>query len=59
MVILFQPFEVGDTIDAGGAVGIVKEIQIFSAIILTADNKRVIAPNTKITGDKITVYPRQ
>jgi small conductance mechanosensitive channel len=58
MVILFQPFGVGDTIEAGGAAGVVKEIQIFSTIILTPDNKRVIVPNAKITGDKITVHPR-
>jgi len=58
MIILFQPFEVGDTIEAGGAVGIVKEIQVFSTVIHAADNKRVIVPNAKITGDKITVHPR-
>lgn len=55
MIILFQPFGVGDAIEAGGAAGIVKEIQIFSTIILTADNKRVIIPNAKITADKITI----
>jgi len=55
MIILFQPFGVGDSIEAGGAAGIVKEIQIFSTILTTPDNKRVIIPNAKITGDKITV----
>ncbi|HQP92103.1 MAG TPA: mechanosensitive ion channel [Candidatus Omnitrophota bacterium] len=59
MIILFQPFEVGDTIEAGGAFGLVKEIQVFSTIIHTADNKRVIVPNAKITSDKITVEPRK
>lgn len=57
MIILFQPFGVGDMVEAGGATGKVKEIQIFSTIIMTADNKRVIVPNAKITGDKIVVYP--
>lgn len=55
MIILFQPFGVGDTIEAGGAAGVVKEIQIFSTVIHSADNKRVIVPNSKITGDKITI----
>ena len=59
MVILFQPFEVGDRIDAGGALGLVKEIQVFSTIIITDDNLKVIVPNAKITGDKIVVYPRK
>lgn len=55
MIIMFQPFGVGDTIEAGGAAGIVKEIQIFSTILLSADKKRVIVPNAKITADKITI----
>ena len=55
MIIFFQPFGVGDMVEAGGAAGVVKEIQIFSTIILTADNKRVIVPNAKITADKITI----
>lgn len=55
MLILFHPFNVGDTVEAGGAMGVVHEIQIFNTIILTRDNKRVIVPNAKITGDKITV----
>ncbi len=58
MMIIFQPFRLGDYIEAGGAEGIVTEIQIFSTIITTKDNKRVIVPNAKITGDKITVHPK-
>lgn len=58
MMILFQPFRLGDHIEAGGAEGKVDEIQIFSTIIITKDNKRVIVPNSKITGDKITVHPK-
>jgi len=55
MIIIFQPFKVGDTIDAGGAQGKVEEIQIFNTIIISSDKKRVIVPNSKITGDKITI----
>lgn len=55
MLILFQPFKVGDTIDAGGAQGKVEEIQIFNTIIISVDKKRVIVPNSKITSDKITI----
>ena len=57
MMILFQPFKLNDYVEAGGAEGRVTEIQIFSTIIMTKDNKRVIVPNSKITGDKITVHP--
>ena len=55
MLILFQPFKVGDTVDAGGAQGKVEEIQIFNTVIITGEKKRVIVPNSKITGDKITI----
>jgi small conductance mechanosensitive channel len=58
MMIIFQPFQVDDYVEAGGAAGTVNEIQIFSTIIITQDKKRVIVPNAKITGDKITVYPK-
>ncbi len=56
MLILFQPFKVGDVIEAGGAHGRVHEIQIFNTIIVSLDNqKRIIVPNSKVTGDKIVV----
>ena len=32
LIILFQPFKVGDIVDAGGAQGRVEEIQIFNTI---------------------------
>lgn len=59
MMIIFQPFKLGDYVEAGGAEGTVTDIQIFSTIIHTKDNKRVIVPNAKITGDKITVHPQK
>lgn len=56
MLILFQPFKVGDVIEAGGAYGKVMEIQIFNTLIETPDmRKRIIVPNSKVTGDKIVV----
>jgi small conductance mechanosensitive channel len=57
MLIMFQPFQVGDVVEAGGAAGTVHEIQIFSTIIYTDDKKKVIVPNAKITSDKITIHP--
>ena len=56
MMIIFQPFRLGDYVEAGGTEGTVKEIQIFHTIIMTKDNKRAIVPNAKITGDKILVH---
>jgi small conductance mechanosensitive channel len=55
MIILFQPFEVGDTIETAGSVGVVEEIQMFNTLI-KAEDKRIIVPNAKITSDKVTVF---
>ena len=56
MIVIFQPFGIGDVVDAGGASGTVEEIQIFNTILMAPDNKRIIVPNAKITSDKITVH---
>jgi small conductance mechanosensitive channel len=58
MIVIFAPFEVGDFIEAGGATGTVKEIQIFSTIIIAPDKKKIIVPNAKITGEKIVIHPK-
>lgn len=59
MLIFFQPFKLGDEVEAGGAAGIIKEIQIFSTVMETKDNtKKIIVPNAKITSDKIVVYKK-
>ncbi len=54
MLILFSPFKVGDVVTAGGVSGKVQQIDIFSTIILTPDNQKIIVPNSGITSDVIT-----
>jgi small conductance mechanosensitive channel len=54
MLITFRPFKTGDAVEAGGVSGDVEEIQIFNTIFKTADNRRVIVPNSSITGGVIT-----
>jgi len=56
MLILFKPFKVDDFVEAGGMTGTVKEVHIFNTILHTLDNRRVIIPNAKITGDTITNF---
>lgn len=52
----FRPFKAGDYIEAGGVAGVVKEIQIFSTVMTTPDNKQVVVPNSQVTGGAITNY---
>lgn len=53
MLIAFRPFKVGDYIEAGGASGSVEAIELFNTILNTPDNKKVIVPNSNITGNNI------
>lgn len=53
MLILFHPFKVGDVITAAGATGVVKVIDIFSTILITGDNQKIIIPNSAITSGTI------
>ena len=54
MLVIFKPFKVGDLVEAAGTLGTVEEIQIFNTIINALENRRIILPNAKITGDNIT-----
>ncbi len=56
MLIMFRPFKIGDVVEAGGVTGVVEDIQVFSTIMRTPDNKKVIVPNGGITGGVITNY---
>ena len=58
MILIFEPFNLGDTIEGGGVLGTVKEIQMFNTIMVTAEGQTVILPNSKITGDKIVVHKK-
>jgi small conductance mechanosensitive channel len=53
LIIMFKPFKVGDLIDAGGTVGTVREIELFTSKLITPDNKTAVIPNSLLTADKI------
>lgn len=54
MLILFRPFRVGDVVTVAGVTGSVQSINIFNTVLHTADNQKIIVPNSKIMGDSIT-----
>ncbi len=53
MLLVFRPYRLGDFVEAGGATGTVKEMSLFTTIINTPDNVRIMVPNGKIFGDTI------
>ena len=56
LMILFRPFKVGDFIEGAGVAGVVESIQIFTTTMKTGDNKTIIIPNAKLSGDNIVNY---
>jgi small conductance mechanosensitive channel len=55
---LFQPFRLGELIEANGELGTVKEIQLFSTVLVTGDNKEITIPNSSIQGSNLVNYTR-
>lgn len=56
MIILFRPFKIGDYVEIAGISGTVEEISIFTTILKSPDNKKIITPNGAIISDNITNY---
>ena len=53
MLLLFRPFKAGDFVEAAGVMGSVQEISVFSTIIATPDNKKIIVPNSQVMAGEI------
>lgn len=49
IIVVIKPFKKGDYIQAGGVEGTVKKISILTTELATADNKRVVLPNSNVT----------
>jgi len=53
LILIFKPFRAGDFIVTQSLSGTVKEIQLFSTIIITIDNRVVILPNASLTNNPV------
>ncbi|MGB7325309.1 MAG: mechanosensitive ion channel domain-containing protein, partial [Rubripirellula sp.] len=53
LMLVFRPFKVGDVVNAGGVMGKVNEIDLFTTTLDTPDNRRIIVPNSSISGGTI------
>jgi small-conductance mechanosensitive channel len=59
LILLLKPYKIGDYIEAQGFAGTVKEIQIFSTVINTPDNKQIIIPNGPLSTGSINNYSKE
>lgn len=55
LILLRQPFEVGDQIVSGGHEGTVEKIETRATLIKTYDGRRVVIPNSDIYTDSVVV----
>ena len=54
LCLMFKPYKVGDIISTQSVKGKVKEIQIFTTIMITRNNEAIIVPNGSIMNGNIT-----
>ncbi len=55
LILLRQPFEIGDQIVSGGHEGTVEKIETRATMIKTYDGRRVVIPNSDIYTDSVVV----
>ncbi len=56
LIMIFKPYKIGDLIEAQGITGSVKEIEIFTTKLITAENKLAIVPNGAMGNGNIINY---
>lgn len=59
LILLLKPYKIGDYIEAQGYAGTVREIQIFSTIICTPDNKSILIPNGSLSTGSVNNWSRE
>jgi small conductance mechanosensitive channel len=53
LILILRPFKIGDIIEGAGVMGTVKEIELFTTVLSTPDNIKIMVPNAKLFGDVI------
>lgn len=53
LLMVFRPFKVGDLVVASGITARVHEVDLFTTVVDTPDNRRLIIPNSAISGATI------
>ena len=56
MIMLFRPYKLGDYIEAAGAAGTVRDINLFQTVLASADNVKILIPNSQAIAGVITNY---
>jgi small conductance mechanosensitive channel len=60
MLLLFRPFQIGDSVEVAGKAGTVKSLSLFMTELMTAENVQILLPNGQVWGTAIinrSTYP--
>ncbi|MBO4490429.1 MAG: mechanosensitive ion channel family protein [Lentisphaeria bacterium] len=58
MLFFLRPYKAGDYVDCGSISGTIKEMGLFSTVLMTVDGLFISAPNSVIFGNPIKNYSR-
>ena len=53
LILVLRPFKTGDIIQGAGELGKVMDIQLFTTVLASPDNVKIMVPNGKLFGDII------
>jgi small conductance mechanosensitive channel len=56
MLIITQPFKVGDFIEANGQMGVVEKVSLLNCELRTGDNRQVVIPNGQLYKSSLINY---
>ena len=56
MIMIFRPYKLGDYVEAAGAAGTVKDINLFQTVLATVDNVMIMVPNSQAIDGVIKNY---
>lgn len=56
MIMMFRPYKLGDYVEAAGAAGTVKDINLFQTVLATTDNVQIMVPNSQAIDGVIRNY---
>ncbi|GAA4494140.1 mechanosensitive ion channel domain-containing protein [Pseudaeromonas paramecii] len=58
LLIIFRPLKAGEYVEVAGTAGSVTQVQIFTTVLTTPDNKVVVVPNANVLNGNIVNYSR-
>lgn len=56
LMIIFRPYKLGDLVQVANTTGIVEEVDVFTTVLRTPDQIKIIIPNGQVMGDQIFNY---